>query len=339
MNPGAGPRASSHGPRIASRSWCLVLALLAAVLDGGCAPPPPAGWSGYAEGEYVLVAPAIAGTLAELAVQRGGRVEAGDPLFALDADAERAARAEAAARLDAARAQLANATKARRPQEQAVTRAQREQARVQAELAAAELQRRQSLVDRGFVSRAALDELRAAERQSRARVAELDAAVQVAALPARSDEIAAALALVQAAEESLRQADWRQAQKLRSSPAGARVADLFFRPGEWVQAGQPVVSLLPPGNTKARFFVPESEVGAIRPGDPVLLSCDGCGTPIPARVSFIAPQAEFTPPVIYSNAQRSRLVFMVEARPDPADGERLRPGQPLDVQRARARTP
>ena len=64
------------------------------------------------------------------------------------------------------------------------------------------------------------------------------------------------------------------------------------------------------------------------------LHCDGCGAPIPARIDFIATQAEYTPPVIYSNSQRSRLVFMVEARPDPQDGARLKPGLPVDVRRA-----
>ena len=114
------------------------------------------------------------------------------------------------------------------------------------------------------------------------------------------------------------------------------MADTFFRAGEWVAAGQPVVSLLPPGATKARFFVPESELGAIAIGQAVSVACDGCSAPVAARISFISTQAEYTPPVIYSNSQRARLVFMVEARPDPKDAARLRPGQPIDVRRAAA---
>jgi HlyD family secretion protein len=94
------------------------------------------------------------------------------------------------------------------------------------------------------------------------------------------------------------------------------------------------LSLLPPGNLKARFFVPEAEIASVAPGQAVTLQCDGCGAPIAARVSRIATQAEYTPPVIYSNAQRSKLVFMVEAQPDAKDATRLRPGQPLDVRRA-----
>jgi HlyD family secretion protein len=100
-----------------------------------------------------------------------------------------------------------------------------------------------------------------------------------------------------------------------------------------------VVSLLPPGNIKARFFVPEAELGTISAGLRVMLSCDGCGSPISAQISRIATQPEFTPPVIYSNAQRSKLVFMVEAQPQAADATRLKPGQPLDVRRAEAPVP
>jgi HlyD family secretion protein len=105
-----------------------------------------------------------------------------------------------------------------------------------------------------------------------------------------------------------------------------------MRVGEWVPAGQPVLALLPPAQRKARFYVPEAAVGGLQLGQTVQLHCDGCGAAIPARLSFIASGPEYTPPVIYSNAQRSKLVFLVEARPLKAeDAERLHPGQPLDV--------
>ena len=109
-------------------------------------------------------------------------------------------------------------------------------------------------------------------------------------------------------------------------------ADTLFRVGEWVAAGQPVVSLLPPSQLKARFFVPEAALAQLHGGAAVRLSCDGCGAPITAHVSRIATEPEYTPPVIYSNEQRAKLVFMVEARPDAQDAARLKPGQPLDVQ-------
>jgi HlyD family secretion protein len=97
-----------------------------------------------------------------------------------------------------------------------------------------------------------------------------------------------------------------------------------------------VVALLPPGGTRARFFVPEAELGTLALGQAVTIRCSGCGAPIAARIDRIATRPEYTPPVIYSNAQRSRLVFMVEARPEPKDGLRLKPGQPVDVKRGAA---
>ena len=117
------------------------------------------------------------------------------------------------------------------------------------------------------------------------------------------------------------------------------MTDTFFRVGEWVQAGQPVLALLPPGNVKARFFVPEGVVGRLQMGAAVNIVCDGCAAPIPAKISFISSRAEYTPPVIYSNAQRAKLVFMVEARPSAADGARLKPGQPVDVLPVAGATP
>jgi len=306
-----------------------------AILLIGCDRAAPSGWAGYVEGDYIYVSAPLGGTLAALPVAAGASVPQGGPLFTLEAEAERLARAEAQARRSAAEAQAANTDSGRRADEIAVTEAQLARARAQAALAMNELVRVQALVVQNFVSPAQLDDARAAEAQARAQVTELEAALRVARLPARTQERAAAHASASAAGEALKQADWRLAQKAQRAPAAAQVADTYFRLGEWVPAGQPVVSLLPPGAVKARFYVAESEAGALAPGQAVTIHCDGCGAPIAARISRIATQAEYTPPIIYSNAQRAKLVFMVEARANaPADAARLRPGQPIDVHKA-----
>ena len=309
-------------------AW-LLCALLAA-----CSRAPVPQWSGYAEGDYVYVAAPLAGTLASLQVRAGQQVARGDALFALEAQSEEAARAEAQARLAAARFQAADTDKGRRPQELAVQEAQLSQARAQLALARRELARKAPLADSGAISRAEADAARTASEEAQARVNELEAALRVARLPSRSDERGAADAQVEAARQALRQNEWREQQKRQAAPADGVVSDTFYRPGEFVPAGTPVLSLLPRGNILARFYIPQAELHAVAPGQPVQLSCDGCGPPIAARVSFIATQPEYTPPVIYSNAQRSKLVFLAEARPDSlADAARLRPGQPLDVRR------
>lgn len=297
----------------------------------GCQPKAAPGWSGYIEGDYVYLSSALGGTLAQLHVRSGEQVSKDAALFSLEAESEQAARLEADARLARATAQLANTAKGRRGDEIAVIQAQISQASEQVRLASAELAREEQLVKQGFVAQARGDGLLAARAQSQARQQELAAQLRVAQLPARVDERAAAAADVDAARQSLQQSAWREAQKSRTAPVAARVADTFFNVGEWVPPGQPVLALLPPGNVKARFFVPEAAVGQLQIGAAVTIVCDGCAAPVAAKISFIANRAEYTPPVIYSNAQRAKLVFMVEARPSPSDGARLKPGQPVDV--------
>ena len=316
-----------------ARPWRLVLALALVAMPWlhGCAKAPEPGWSGYVEGEYVYIAAPLAGRLTSLTAQRGHNVMRGTPLFALDAEQEHAASAEAAARVAGAKSSAANIASGRRSDELAVVQAQLAQAMAQAALASNELKRQTQLQAQGFVSPAQVDDARTAARQTLARVDELQAALRVARLPARDDERRSAGANTTAAEQALAQARWREAQKQQLAPADARVSDTFFRVGEWVAAGQPVLALLPPGAVKARFFVPQAALGSLRTGQAVSLVCDGCGAAINARIDFIATQAEYTPPVIYSNAQRARLSFMVEARPAAADAARLQPGQPLDV--------
>ena len=307
--------------------------LLLACAMAACSPRPDPAWSGYAEGEYVYVAAVAGGTLLALSARRGDVVEAGASLFALEDTAERAAREEAAARADTARAQASNTALGRRFEDTAALRAQLAQARAQATLAARELARQQGLVEKGFISQSRLDDARTAVEQGRQKVAELAATLKVAQLPAREEERAAAAAAVRAADALLEQARWREGQRRVAAPVKAQVADTFFRVGEWVPPGQPVVSLLPATHVKVRFYIPEVELASVAVGDAVTLHCDGCTAPILAHVDRIATEAEYTPPVIYSNAQRSRLVFLAEARPDDPERARLKPGQPLDVRR------
>jgi HlyD family secretion protein len=308
------------------------LLLLMPALLAACGDKPPVGWTGYAEGEPVYIAPPVAGRLTTLAVRPGEAVAAGQALFELDATPELAADAEAQARAQSALAQAQDADKGRRAPELAVTRAQADQARAAERLAGIDLLRQQELLAQGFVAKARVDDAATALAQARARVAELDAALKVAQLPAREDARSAARALADAAQSGRAQTAWRVEQKRQSAPMPARVQDVFLRPGEWVAAGQPVLALLPPAHRKARFYVPQAAVGGLKLDAAVHLHCDGCGAPIAARISFIANGPEYTPPVIYSNQQRDKLVFLVEARPVKAeDAERLHPGQPLDV--------
>lgn len=318
-------------PRSAPGAALIAAAMVALLASVSCSKTADTGYQGYVEGEYARIATSFAGTLEQLNVQRGEQVQAGDALFALENENETAARREAQQRLRTAEAQLENLRKARRPSEIEAVRAQLAQAQAAAALSATQLRRTEDLVAKNFVSRAQLDEARSARDRDRARVEQLQAELKTTQLAARVDEIRAAEAAVAAARATVEQADWRLRQKSVASPVAGLVADTLFVRGEWVPAGAPVVSLLPPANIKIRFFVPEAVVGSVTQGDTVSASCDGCGAAVQARVSYIAPQAEYTPPVIYSRESRSKLVFLIEARPAPRDAAALHPGQPVDV--------
>jgi len=139
------------------------------------------------------------------------------------------------------------------------------------------------------------------------------------------------LAQVESQTAALDKARWSFDQKQQFAPANAFVHDTLYRAGEWVAAGNPVVELLPPANIKVRFFVPQAALPKIKPGQTVSVTFDGGQHAYSATVNYISTQAEFTPPVIYSQENRAKLVFMIEAKFSPADAADLRPGQPVDV--------
>ena len=286
---------------------------------------------GYVEGEYVRVAAPFAGTLVALQAERGRQVDVGGPLFVLESENEDAAKREAEQNLRKAEAQAENLRKGPRQTEIATSKAQLLQAETTAAFSEKEWRRQLDLVSKGFVSQSAADSAKTARDRDHDKVAELRSALATLESGSRPDEIRAAEAEAAAAKQSLAQADWKLRQKSVASNVAGVVTDTLFVRGEWVPAGAPVVSLLPPANVKARFFVPESKLGAVKLGEAVKLACDACGAPIEAKVTFIAPQAEFTPPVIYSKDNRAKLVFLVEARPSAADAAKLHPGQPVDV--------
>lgn len=305
---------------------------VAAIMLAACSPDSAKTFQGYAEGEFVHVGSPYAGTLERLSVARGTQVKQGDKLFVLERAAEAAASAEAEARAHTAEAKQENLTQARRVAEIAAVRAEVQAAAAALRLSSAQFQQQERLYAAGFIAQARLDESRANHDRDAARLAEAQAQLRTASESiGRREELKAAQTEVDAARAALKQVQTRYAQKEGIAPAAALVQDTFFRVGEWVPAGSPVVSLLPPENIKLRFFVPEGIVGSLRPGQAVAASCSGCDSPIAARISFISTQAEFTPPVIYSKESRAKLVFMVEARPVQQDALRLRPGQPVDV--------
>jgi HlyD family secretion protein len=241
----------------------ILVAVAVALGLSGCNGPKPATYQGWIEADLIFVAPDEVGRVETLSVREGMHVEAGAPLFTVDADLQKADLAVAEA----------SATNARQAHERAKT-----------------------LLKSAAGTQKAYEDAEMALRSADARVAS---------------------------------ARTRLVRRQVFSPVTGSVQQIYFRPGEVVPASRPVVSLLPPGNLKVRFFVPEAVLPKIALGDPVTIRCDGCPEHIPALITFISRASEFTPPVIYSQEERSKLVFLVEARTDRTDS--LRVGQPVSV--------
>ncbi|MEO7497642.1 MAG: HlyD family efflux transporter periplasmic adaptor subunit [Massilia sp.] len=310
------------------------IAIACAMLCSACGQPDSGVFAGYAEGDYVRLSAPLAGTLVKLDVQRGQQARLGAPAYVLEQASESAARQEAQSRLEHAQAVVADLKKGARSDELAAIAAELREAEAALALSQANLARDRKLVADQFISRARLDQADADVAANRARVAQASARLRSASAGARRDQIAAAEKEADAARAQLAQAQWRVDQKASAIPVAGVVTDIAYRVGEWVPAGAPIVTLLPPANIKARFFIPEAQLGRIKLGQAASIACDGCAAPIRAHISFIAPEAEYTSPLIYSKENRAALVFMVEAAPEPGQAASLHPGQPLTVRPA-----
>ncbi len=299
--------------------------------------PPPIQWQGYAEADYVKVGPTQQGLLTTLAVRRGSKVTSGAALFEQDDTADLAAKEQAARQLRQAEEQLANLQDRGKPTEIQLAEANLLDAQAARDKIQSDLKRNEVLVKTNAVSSQLVDQQRADLRSANAKVQGLEAALaQMRAPMGREREIKAQQAATEAARAAVDMVQWRLDQRHVTAPVGGIVADVLARPGETIPAGAPVVSLLPPENIFVRFFVPEARLAEVHIGDRVALICDNCPADLAATISFIAPQAEYTPPVIYSESIRAKLVYMVEARPPPEQAATINPGQPVAVRPARA---
>ncbi|MCG7404881.1 MULTISPECIES: HlyD family secretion protein [Caballeronia] len=314
-----------------SRITAIPTCLLFATALAACSHQDRDIYQGYVEGEFVYLGSSQSGKLTALSVARGQTLKAGTSAFMLESADETAALDQAQRQLTAAQSQLEDILTGKRAPEVASVRAQLAQARANARKAALQLSRDEAQFSAGGIAKGQLDDSRANADAAAAQVRDLAEQVDIARLPGRPQQIAAQRAQVAAAQAFVAQAQWKVDQKRVAAPADGLVYDTLYRVGEWVQAGSPVVQMLPPQNVKVRFFVAENTVGSLATGRAISIHCDGCTEDVPAKITYISNQAEYTPPVIYSNENRSKLVFMVEAHPQPADASKLHPGQPVGV--------
>lgn len=294
----------------------LMLAATATLLLSACSGESADTLHGYAEGDYVYAAAIAGGRVEMIHVSEGAHVNPGDPLFGLEATDARARAAEAEAR-------YANLQKGMRPEDLAIMDARIARASAARSLAAIELERQRSLSRSDAGARARLQQAEAQFAEADAALEEAKAQRHAATLPARDDELAAARAQRDAAAFALSE------REVKAS-SSATIEDIIMQPGEVAGAGQPVIALLPDDAIKLRLFASEMMVTTLRPGMTLAVSCDGCAEGLTATITFISTRAEYTPPVIYSDAERAKLVFLVEAR--PSDARALRPGLPVTAE-------
>ena len=307
-----------------------LFAALAAAALAGCSGKTDEHLTGYVEGPFVNLAAETGGRLTTRPVRAGGRVAAGDLMFMLDDVDQREALSAMEARLAQAQAELANLTTGQRAEEISVLAAELESARTNFTHAEDDLRRKLTLRERGIVADAAVDDARAVRDAAAAAAEAAERRLMVARLPARPEVVAAAENNVAAMQADVARARHALALRTVHAPVDAYVENTYFEVGELVAAGRTVATLLPDGARKIRFFVPEPYLAGLGIGETVGLGCDGCADGLAAEVSFVASEAEFTPPVIFSQEARDKLVFLVEAAPLGAAAD-LKVGQPVDV--------
>ncbi|SFB76659.1 HlyD family secretion protein [Tropicimonas isoalkanivorans] len=300
-----------------------------ATFFAACTGLPPLA-TGYVEGEYRLIAPITTAQVETLNVARGARVTAGEVLAVMETRDAAIALAEAKAALEAAESELDNLREGRRQEEIAVIEASLASAKAEAAEAEREAKRQEDLARRGIAPSAQAEDARTRADVTLAKIAEVEANLAVAKLPARPQEIQAAHAALAQAEAGVSAAQWQLERRTLAAPADGQVHEVLRTAGEIAGPQAPVLSMLPDGAVLLRLYVPQSEISRLSIGSELTVNCDGCPEGQTAHVTYLADGPEFTPPVIYSLDNRQKLVYLVEARPDVAS-HWLKPGQIVDV--------
>lgn len=290
---------------------------------------PENQFSGYIEAEYVYVSALESGWITTNAVREGDMVEEGQALLTLDKTHQFIELKAAKEQVEKAQAQYQDLVTGARPDEINRLNAQRKEAIAARALAGVERRRLAALRAKGAAAQSSVDQAIAEFNAADARVDSIDAEIRLAKSASRENTIAAAKAALNVAKTTVDSAQWRLDQRTVYARRAGRVEQVYFRQGEQIAAGAPILALLPDDALKVRFFVPQSKLANFPIGMTVSVKQDGVTEPVTAQVAYIANGPEYTPPVIYSVASRQKLVFLIEAALKPGSG--LRPGQPVDV--------
>ncbi|PQA89025.1 HlyD family secretion protein [Hyphococcus luteus] len=282
--------------------------ICAVLMAAGCSDQSADRLSGYIEAETLYMAPQEAGVIGGILVKEGDQVSKGDVLFRMKADRVSYQVEQASA--------AAKSAKKRVDETGALAKAVNE-AKADLDRVALDFARTQKLYKEGFVAKVKLDNEYAALTAAEARLERARAERDAAREDYQSVEAQAGLAKQRLNDLAV------------TAPKAGTIERIYRREGEVAAAGDPVAALLPPDNVKLRFYAPEAMLSAFQPGQEISFNCDGCAEAGRARITYVASEPQFTPPVIYSLEERDKLVFLIEARPLNPEG--LRPGLPVDI--------
>jgi len=286
---------------------------------------------GYVEGQLTYLSSPSAGKLIDLKVVRGQSVKQGQFLFSLDPYPQVAELKSAKDIMSQASSVLKNLEVGKRPTEIEAIESQIKQIKAKVAFLTRDNERYKLLIEKSAVERQRYDQSTQDLKVAINQLKELEADLETAKLPAREHEIKAAEASLRSTEALQDKASWELQEKSVYALKDASVFDTYFKVGERVPANRPVLSLLVPQDIIAVFFIPESLLSTTHVNQHIEIFCDSCKKPLKANIRFISPQAEYTPPVIYSNTARSKLVFRVEAQFLSTKERPLNPGQPIDI--------
>lgn len=286
---------------------------------------------GYIEGDFVYISPVFSGKLKELKVEKGQTVKKDALLFALDYTPKEARLKALQAMKKSVESILADMKKGKRQSVLDSLQNQVESAKIFVDGANTGHERTSEMYKKDAISFKEYNIVKHIYMLSKSILKGTEINLRNGSLGSREDRIASVNSALTAVNNMVTEAEWELNQRKQKAPADAYVFDTFFHEGEVVTAGKPVVSLLPPENIKARFYVRETVLDKIRTGNKVSISIDGISEPVPGIINYISPKEEYTPPVIFSKQNRSKLVYLVEASVSPENAKKLHPGQPITV--------
>lgn len=286
-------------------------------------------FQGYVEGENIYLSSPYSGILQILKVQRGQPVAKGQLLFQLDPNPQKMVVSQVISQLDQAKNTLADLEKPRRLPEIDAIQAQIAQAESQVKLWQIRVNRYQTLYEKKATEKDTLDAAIAMLDQQKQLKSQYENNLELARLGSREDQIKAQKDQVSALEEKLNESKWALAQKTIFSPSSGVIFDTYFREGELVGSLQPVASLLTPNNIRIEFFIPLDYLAKVHVGQQVTFDCVGCKPNNHAEISYISPEAEYIPPLVYSRENNAKLVFRIKAHIN--NPSQFKPGQPVMV--------